>query len=95
MAVDNRKREGHQLLLRFPENSDLRDRLDQIARSNNRSLTAEIIHRLMASLEIDGDEKSVAAADALLRMGLHDDPLKDLKNRVAALEAKIAKLAGE
>lgn len=50
MAVETRKREGQQLLLRFPEGSDLRDRLDECARTNNRSLTGEIIHRLEMSM---------------------------------------------
>lgn len=51
MALDTRKREGQQLLLRFSEGSDLRDRLDECAKSNNRSLTGEILHRLEASLQ--------------------------------------------
>lgn len=48
--ADSRKRIGDQLLIRFDEGSDLRDRLDKVARANSRSLSAEIIHRLEESL---------------------------------------------
>jgi hypothetical protein len=44
------KRDGPQLLLRFPPGSDLRDRLAEIAERNQRSLSAEIIFRLDMSL---------------------------------------------
>lgn len=50
MAFDKRKREGQQLLLRFPDGSDLRDRLEERAKANSRSLTGEIIQRLESSL---------------------------------------------
>lgn len=46
MADGVRRREGQQLLLRFPEGSDLRDRLEKIAQGNQRSLSAEIIYQL-------------------------------------------------
>ena len=54
MAV--RKREGQQLLLRFAEGSDLRDRLQEVAKANNRTMTQEILFRLEASLS---DESSI------------------------------------
>jgi len=53
MAKEQPKREGKQLLLRFPERSDLRERLSAVADQNNRSLSAEIIFRLEASLQDD------------------------------------------
>lgn len=51
MAKEQPKREGKQLLLRFPERSDLRERLSAVADQNNRSLSAEIIFRLDVSLQ--------------------------------------------
>lgn len=51
MAKEQPKREGKQLLLRFPERSNLRERLGVVADQNNRSLSAEIIFRLEASLQ--------------------------------------------
>ena len=42
---------GKQLLLRFAEGSDLRDRLDRVARANGRSTTAEVLLRLADSLQ--------------------------------------------
>lgn len=51
MAKEQVKREGKQLLLRFPERSDLRERLSVAADQNNRSLSAEIIFRLEVSLQ--------------------------------------------
>lgn len=51
MTKEQPKREGKQLLLRFPERSDLRERLSAVAEQSNRSLSAEIIFRLEASLQ--------------------------------------------
>lgn len=62
--MDSRKREGQQLLLRFPDGSDLRKRLELCADANNRSLTGEIIHRL---------EMSMSAAAATLPADRSDD----------------------
>ena len=56
MVGDARKRGGPQLLLRFPEGSDLRERLDVAAKENNRSLSAEIVHRLEISLRVAPSE---------------------------------------
>lgn len=53
MVNERRKQTGQQLLLRFPEGSDLRDRLEAIARVNNRSTTAEALLRLEKSLKDD------------------------------------------
>lgn len=72
-----RKREGQQLLLRFPEGSELRDRLKGIADANNRTLTAEIIHRLEASLEADVPDFT------------KPDRLEVLEKDVAAIKRKL------
>lgn len=85
MPAEPRKREGQQLLLRFAEGSDLRDRLDEIARANNRSLTAEILHRLEASLSDEGDARSKLAAQRLMR-----GPGDPLEKRVSELEDRLA-----
>ncbi|MET4688841.1 Arc family DNA-binding protein [Sinorhizobium fredii] len=53
MANDRRKQTGQQLLLRFQEGTNLRDRLEQIARANGRSTTAEVLLRLERSLKDD------------------------------------------
>src|SRR4051812_36331276 len=81
--MESRKREGQQLLLRFPEGSNIRDRLDELARENNRSLTAEIIHRLTASIEDSSDARSVVAARRLLS---GTDQL-ELEQRLSKLES--------
>lgn len=60
MSHETEKRQGKQLLLRFPESSDLRDRLSAMADKNNRSLSAEIINRLESSFR-DGRHESVLA----------------------------------
>jgi hypothetical protein len=80
MVNERRKQTGQQLLLRFPEGSDLRDRLDEIARLNNRSLTAEIIHRLDASLS-SKKNNGLPPPDAGRRL-----PDGDHERRIAALE---------
>jgi len=50
VIASSRKRIGDQLLIRFDGGSDLRDRLEKVAKANSRSLSAEIIHRLEESL---------------------------------------------
>ena len=65
-----RKRLGDQLLIRFDEGSDLRERLDKAAKVNTRSLSAEIIHRLEESLRMEDDtwlEKAKNSPIARLR----------------------------
>lgn len=79
MAKEQPKREGKQLLLRFPERSDLRERLSAVADQNNRSLSAEIIFRLEASLQ--GGAFDVG-------------PDLDTEERLAALEKTVMALIG-
>lgn len=81
-----RKREGQQLLLRFPEGSDLRDTLKNIADTNNRTLTAEIIHRLEASLEADVPDFTKPGPDE--RLTALESEVNALKARVVTLETK-------
>lgn len=80
MVNEPRKREGHQLLIRFPEGSDIRERLDVLAKANSRSLSAEIIHRLDMSLRV---EVSAGAASP-------DAPV--LFKRVDTLEQELIEL---
>ncbi|RUP10310.1 Arc family DNA-binding protein [Hyphomicrobium sp.] len=54
-----RKREGDQILLRFPEGSDLRSKLQTAAEKDGRTTTAEIVHRLEQSLERTGSPDDV------------------------------------
>lgn len=86
MVNDERRREGAQLLLRFPERSDLKDRLEEHARQNKRSLTAEIIHRLEASL--NGATSSPEAGKGLTILDL----LQDLYGKTEVLEARVSAL---
>ena len=67
---------GHQMKIRFPEGTDLRDRLMERAKANNRSLTAEIMWRLEISL--DPNAKVLPAED------VHDMIISDLNEKVEA-----------
>ena len=80
MAKVQPKREGKQLLLRFPERSDLRERLSAVADQSNRSLSAEIIFRLEASLQ-SGQQANVL-------------PDPDIEARLAALEKAMLAMIG-
>jgi len=60
MVNERRKQTGQQLLLRFEEGSDLRDRLEKIAKANGRSTTAEVLLRLKKSL---GEDDNASAID--------------------------------
>lgn len=88
MAVETRKREGQQLLLRFPDGSDLRDRLDECARANSRSLTGEIIHRLEASLSGVEDKAGQNASPAVSRAEYDrlTSEVRAIQQRLMALE---------
>lgn len=96
MGGGTAKRGGAQLLLRFPESSDLRERLNMLAVGNNRSLTAEIVHRLEASLTAEGVEgpnwlqkiqqsPRIQTEKRILALEVQLDLLKD---RLAAIEGK-------
>lgn len=85
-----KKREGDQLMIRFPPGSDLRERLHKAADENRRSLSAEVIHRLEMSLE--GVEARLAAlGDAInvtsdLAYDTHEHGW-DVDGRLRVLEA--------
>lgn len=49
--------------LRFTDDSDLRQRLEEAAKKNNRSLHAEIMDRLRSSFEAPPIEARVAALE--------------------------------
>lgn len=53
MVSEPRKRPGEQLLIRFPEASDLKGRLTEAAEANNRSLSSEVVFRLEQSFEAE------------------------------------------
>ena len=79
MSDDAPKRDGKQLLLRFKEGSDLRERLTAVAKQNNRSVSAEIIHRLETSISGAGSPPDPDRNDVESR-------LEKLELRVRALE---------
>lgn len=83
MPLKLAKREGQQLLLRFPEKSDLRDRLEVVAKTNGRSLSAEIIQRLEASLA-DNDPMEMIRKE----MEHLSFQMRGLESRIFQLEAK-------
>jgi tetrahydromethanopterin S-methyltransferase subunit G len=87
MTSEHRKPQtGKQLLLRFAEGSDLRDRLDQIARANGRSTTAEVLLRLEASL---GDDIGVPDFVTGNRVDKLEKEIESLRAEVRALAAKM------
>lgn len=91
-----RKREGQQLLLRFAEGSDLRDRLQEIAKANNRTMTQEILFRLEASLSEEPSIKPVTPEGGLKfltatkgqSIAKLDARLNELEQRVRTLEGR-------
>lgn len=85
MAKEAVKREGKQLLLRFPERSDLRERLSVAADQNNRSLSAEIIFRLEVSLQEDAGVPDFVTSQRI----------DDLESDVATLRAEVRALAAK
>ena len=75
MSEGKHRQAGHQMQIRFPEGSDLRERLMERARANNRSLTAEIMWRLEVSLD---------GAKMLPAEQIHDMILSDLNEKLEA-----------
>ena len=94
MTAERRKPQtGKQLLLRFAEGSDLRDRLDRIAKANGRSTTAEVLLRLEASLQAEeetGGLSFVQTVKAAAAKAASGDP--DLEARVSELEKVVKAL---
>lgn len=102
--TDEKRRTSSQLLLRFPEASDLRQRLEEISQRNNRSLTKEIIFRLeqsLASEEAEADHRSKQAVQKLNKILMSDlmDPAPaqpiSLEDRISRVEAALKKLGIE
>ncbi|MFI0848412.1 Arc family DNA-binding protein [Mesorhizobium sp. IMUNJ 23232] len=98
MEHEKRKREGQQLLLRFPNGSDMRDRLNEIARGNGRSLSAEIFHRLEWSLEAEAKGEFASGSNTGLQwkteqleatVRLLVDAQNQLRTDINALKDKI------
>lgn len=91
-----RKREGQQLLLRFADRSDLKDRLQEVAKLNNRTLTQEILFRLESSLEDDvGDAATTGGRTIKLSSLKKAKQNSDLAKRLDTLEARVRALEGK
>jgi hypothetical protein len=91
LTAERRKPQtGKQLLLRFAEGSDLRERLDQIARANGRSTTSEVLLRLEASLQAEEQTAGLSfvqsVRSAASKAGSNDP---DLEARVSELEKAV------
>ena len=88
-----RKREGQQLLLRFADGSDLKDRLQEVAKLNNRTLTQEILFRLESSLEVDVSADAFAEGRKLMFAEHSKTKARsELSRRMDALEARVSAL---
>lgn len=86
MTIERRKPQtGKQLLLRFAEGSDLRDRLDKIAKENGRSTTAEVLLRLEASLQVEQKTGGLSFMQTVKAASDHPD----LEARVSELEKAV------
>jgi len=94
MAGERRKPQtGKQLLLRFAEGSDLRERLDQIAKANGRSTTAEVLLRLEASLQAEERSGGLSFVQTVKAATAQVGPQQSaLEARVAALEKAVRAL---
>jgi len=103
MVNGPRRREGDQLLIRFPAGSDIRARLAQAAEANKRSLSSEVVHRLEFSLAVDVTvhetgydvEHGLGTPEwnaAMLRRKPNDASGTPLTERVAALEERVIAL---
>ncbi|OBQ67792.1 Arc family DNA-binding protein [Mesorhizobium erdmanii] len=89
MTEERRKQAGHQMQIRFPEGSGLRERLMDLARANNRSLTAEIMYRLEMSMlgveaRLEGSERGIRDVEDL--SSDHQDMLWEVIFRLKRLE---------
>lgn len=101
MINDGRKM-GGQLLLRFPETSDLRQCLQELADKNNRTLTSEIIHRLELSIDRDGMRGPLAKIQTSPTIQLEkrlgkieidlEEQIDNVRERVSELEREVAAL---
>lgn len=90
---ETRKREGQQLLLRFADGSDLKDRLQEVAKLNNRTLTQEILFRLESSLEVDtGADAPTEGGKLMFATRSKAKAQFELAKRMDALEARVSAL---
>lgn len=84
---------GKQLLLRFAEGSDLRERLDEVARANGRSTTAEVLLRLEASLRADVNPGGLSFLQTVKAAAPEGDRrTADLEARLVAVEKALKAL---
>ena len=91
--IETRKREGQQLLLRFADGSSLKDRLQEVAKTNNRTLTQEILFRLESSLDAEGSAESTSGGRKIKLSALKKSKTQsELTQRVDALEARVVAL---
>lgn len=85
MIVDGKQRRaGIPLQIRFPDDGELKKRVEERAKANNRSLNAEIMHLL--ELNLDPNTKVMKAED------IHDMILGDHNVTLADLEARLQKV---
>ena len=88
-----RKRDGRQFLLRFAEESDLRDRLHQVAKANNRTLTQEILYRLEASLaDSSMSDAKQAGMGSKFAKAAKANSISRLETRMSRLEQRVKAL---
>ena len=92
MNVVREKKSGNQLLLRFPEAGNLRERLSQIAERNNRSLTAEIINRLESSLDAGSSNPALAPSNSEERLVSVEDAVANILGQLMSIEDRLAAL---
>lgn len=85
MVVDGKQRRaGIPLQIRFPDDGELKARLEERAKANNRSLNAEILHLL--ELNLDPNTKVMKAED------IHDMILSDHNVALSDLEARLQRV---
>lgn len=105
MVKDRRERKGPQLLLRFEDGSDLRDRLNAVAKANGQTLSAEIVRRLEWTLNPDNgydggaqrskeEERAVATMNALAVLPMLRRELNDFDKKLKAVTERLTKLDG-
>lgn len=91
MGEERRKQAGHQMQIRFPEDTDLREKLKEAAKAGHRSVNAEIMARLeftfANSVTVQKTGFDVEGPENLAGQ-------KTLEQRVAELEDRVASLEG-
>lgn len=85
MTTKENSRPGPKMMLRFGDGSELKDKLEAVAKANGRTLTGEILGRLEASLAADPQGRMVVVPK-------RTKPANALEKRLALLEALVSKL---